>query len=1262
MNSSALLKVIGSLSPAQRRALAADRDVLLRAGAGSGKTTVLTTRYLRLLELGRVAEGVDIPGRGDAHPLRPADIVTITFTRQAAAELRARIVANMRRCMTDDDDAGTRTRWRERLDALAGAYIGTIHGWCRQVLEEFAPRAGLDPGVEIADNLREREVLDAALAHALTPAEDSAEATEAISWLARRWDRDELEPIVARAIRDPDALDALLSRCDTLEHAERMVLFGETERAVAAWREALSKASPLARSIDALGATLMNANVTLQPNAKALTWLVAGRAAFAAISNNGALGDWLGHAHTLRRALFNNEGEPYADRNVWQYILGMKKADAVKRLEADAFLDWYRETTNRIQTLSAHAAPLPGLGDLALAPDLFRIALLAQRGRVHRDAALDRENLLTQDDLLRRTDRLLAQAPDVLATLRDRIRHIMVDEMQDTDPLQWRIVAAVAGLDATRPNRPGRLFLVGDAKQSIYRFRGADVSVLRMAEAALPAEGLLDLADNYRTLGAVLHPINELATEVFNDGDLTAWYAALPQPLQPAAATPNGDQGALTWLLYTLGDTDEMRKAWQHAHAVAKSVAWALTPTSGIRVRASEGGWRAPTPSDVMVLLRARTHLPALEVAFGLLGLPSITEQGVGFHQQPEVRDLRNALAWLADPRDDLAFVGLLRGPLVAWSDDLIAWLADRTGLTWWDRLLGVVERHEAPDGLTPHRRRNDAWAVLDETHRLLTRWLEMAPFFPLADLMQTLLEESGAWAAYGGGPEGAQRLANIDKLLAQARAAERPGWRGARELVAWLDRLDADDHREGLAEVPESQRDVVRLLTVHAAKGREAPIVVIGDALRAAAPDRDRWITWSEGTPAGPLRWMSMGPPAWLTPNDPKKKPTLFALHEATRDAAAERARAESRRLLYVAMTRARDHLLVTLPTAFTKSAEWATWMTERLGDDRAVTLANAQQTQSWPPGNGPVEAEGGGRVVDLDRVLAKEWDAVGETPSLSPTPADSVAAAQGAPAAPRAMAASRQLGMSAMALLDDDPRAFYWRVLLGRRETSDEPMTARGDFAAFVLGTMAHRAVFEGTTDRDALAALAKREILPLGLSPDDSRVAKALDRAVDKLTEWMARWRQSSLLNALEAWPGRVLREATLSLRYRDLLLAGRADIVAWRDDGPPLIVDVKTTRLSGVSSAEVAESMGYRLQLELYAMSLEMQAGERDMDLALISLHDGADIRWPWTVERRAMLRARLDRWDALLANNARGLRDHLALPPNDEPDITPAFLE
>ncbi|MFO1046803.1 MAG: double-strand break repair helicase AddA [Geminicoccaceae bacterium] len=908
-------------APTEAQMLAADPggSVWVTANAGTGKTRVLTDRVLRLLLAGANPEG----------------ILCLTFTKAAAAEMLQRIEQRLAGWVSADDAqlvgdltdltgsapdtamlARARRLFARVLDLPLGLGIMTIHALCGALLRRFPLEAGVAPHFETIDERGAAELLREAQAEVLRDGRDAdSPLGQALELLAVTLADGGIAEALAEAAGDRIPLLAACSACGGIDgliqaihgalEADPGLTPGELERRACADGE-----------FDAIG-LLAAANA-----------LAGGMASD--IERGQAIVAWLGsvpsdrlrNLASYRRCFLTAKGgaQKLATRN----IAGDPAIQALVREHARLAL-----LRSRLcgQTVAQRTAAL------------LRVALAV----IERYERLKvRQAVLDYDDLIERTNALLAQPGKtewVLFKLDARIDHLLVDEAQDTSPAQWRIILRLteeffAGKGARDVQRT--LFVVGDEKQSIYSFQGADLANFRRVRALLrsrAAAGGVPMREvvldrSFRSVPTVLAVVDavfvlpEARPGVIEGEDLLRHEAQrieLPGRVElwPLAVPAAAEGPVSAWPL-----PDEPRVADEPERRVARAIVRTIKGWLE-RGETLESTGQPIRPGDVLILLSRRgIAQERLIRALKQAGIPAAGADRLALLDSLPVRDLMALAQAVLLPEDDLNLACLLKSPLLGLSEeDLFDLAFGRGKASLIDQLRGAALRE--PERYGPA---SDRFAA----------WLGRADFLPPFEFFTWVLGTDGGRRRMLArlGPEAAEP---IEGFLAQALAYERGHPASLQGFLHWLslgtDQLKRDAEQAG---------DMVRVVTVHGAKGLEAPIVFLADAGPRQASRRGR-LHWSvpelDGTPTAL--------PFWRAPAG--ERPALGDGIDA-RETASELD--ERRRLLYVALTRARDRLYVTgwQPRRAPGEACWHALVEQALGQQADVTTLDGETACGLP------------------------------------------------------------------------------------------------------------------------------------------------------------------------------------------------------------------------------------------------------------------------------------------------------------------------
>ena len=847
-------------------------SAFVSASAGSGKTKLLTDRLLRLMLGDENGEGAN-----------PARLQCLTFTKAAAAEMANRLHARLGKWVSLDDAdlseelknlAVTPTRARldkgrklfaTVLDLPGGMRIGTIHAFCQSLLRRFPVEAALSPHFRLLDEL------DAELAwrnsrEAMLEGAHTDASRAALSALAGLASAEQFGRLVQELQQDRDRLDALLTLDpDEIAAAQRRVLGVAGDEAAVIAAACDWNAGPL----------------------RAALQVVAGKGAATAAEKARFLLEWLsGPAQervsqwsAWRCAFLLEDGSPRGPTTLVNKKLAEQRTEvAAALLDEQQRVLAVEDACRAARAASASAA-------------LVRLAVPVVQDYAGRKAD---EQKLDYDDLIGRAGRLLVDpgAAWVLYKLDGGLDHLLLDEVQDTAPAQWQIAGRLteeffAGAASGAAHRT--VFAVGDRKQSIYSFQGADPDafehwrgILRRRVAAAGEEWRdVGLNVSFRSTTPVLALVDavfadpvaaqgvdepgalrHVADRAGHAGSVELWPLA-PPPEEPAAEP------------WTVPDRNLGSKSAPQCLAEALAE-WIARETGGTTMLDSKS--RPLRPGDVLVLVRRRNDF-ARSLVRALKGkkVPVAGLDRLVLTDQPAVADLLALCDVLLLPEDDLQLACVLTSPLGGLSDDsLMALAMGRTGSLWSDLRARAGERAE--------------WqAAHDLIAALLARVDYASPHALLVEALGRLGGRARLLARLG--PDAAEP---IDELLGKALEHARGHPPSLQGFLHWLRQSGAEVKREA-----EGAGSAVRIMTVHGAKGLQAPLVILPDT--TAVPPDDGPLFWAPDPQGGPLV------PLW----SPRKE-LRCAASDALREAAAARRREEHNRLLYVALTRAEDRLLV--------------------------------------------------------------------------------------------------------------------------------------------------------------------------------------------------------------------------------------------------------------------------------------------------------------------------------------------------------------
>jgi ATP-dependent helicase/nuclease subunit A len=848
---------------ARLAAIDPSRNIVLEASAGTGKTRVLVERYVNLLRAG----------------VEPDHILAITFTRKAAAEMRQRIIDRLKEASRlSEFDAG---RWRDLKERLGDIAISTIDAFCLSLLREFPLEADVDPGFDLAADTDVPRLIGESLDQALRICRAVAKEDDDVALVFAQLGERRLRAGIA----------ALLDRRLVAPHALRRFLQSGPRNLTAA----TACAAAAVKLVDIFDSArdgldgFLNDGPCHHPQfamlAADIRLLVRGPDRGQGREQQAAFRHLIDR---LRAYFLTQDGKPRGERFT---------GTPFNAADCDTDDAWRRHRATAATLAPLVADAIRGFRrdlNAVMSRGVWRIFAVALRQ--YQDT-LESHALLDFSGVLERAIKLLKDLDEFAESrlrIESRYRHVLVDEFQDTSRAQWDLVRHLVkgwgeGFGAADDALPPSIFIVGDRKQSIYGFRDADVAVVD--EAALFVQALRPdggarhaITQSFRSVPEILAFVNEVFTEIVA-GEATAARrdafrfgtddrfpgtevagnlrppcdgvgTEVPSDLRPEPVSFLAAEGVTT----TVG-------------LVADEIVRLLAGTI-VRDRTT-GTPRAARPADIAILFRSRDSHRDFEAALEARGVSTYVYKGLGFFDADEIQDAVALLRYLADPLSDLRAAALLRSRIVRLSDGAVARIAD-------DPASIILGSAPVP-------------ALADEDRRVLERlrasvgsWLSLVDRVTPSALLDAVLDET-AYAYELRGPRRRQARENLKKLRGMVRRAQNRGYATLSRIADHLERLAVGDESNAAIDAI----DAVSLMTVHAAKGLEFPIVFL--------------VNMGRGTGG----WR---PPIRVVDDFAGDASVAIADYQSEADEDAQaREREESKRLLYVALTRARDRLYLS-------------------------------------------------------------------------------------------------------------------------------------------------------------------------------------------------------------------------------------------------------------------------------------------------------------------------------------------------------------
>ncbi len=943
----------------QWAAIAAEGShMLVAAAAGSGKTAVLVERIIR-----RIAD-----------PQRPLDVdalLVATFTKAAAAEMKERIRLALEEAL--EKAPGSRHLERQ-LALLPQATITTLHSFCLEVVERYAPVIGLDPGFRIANDTEAELLRMDTLDELFEETYEQEGESGALARLADLFGGERSDEPLHRLILELHAFAAshpwpahwLLRMAGQFQTAEASSLPGSL------WVRSL----------------LGDARLKLQG---ALFMLQGG------LRLCGEPGGPAPYAETLEEDMavigrvlkaFETDSWPAWQEAVASCSFGRLKAcrgeeyDPALQERVRSFRDAAKKTVSRLAEEWLVRSPERYAEEMrALAPDMEALARLVIRFGERYEAAKRAKGLLDFGDLEHYALRILrdpASTPEAVVPsaaaedYRKRFAEIYLDEYQDTNEVQEAIVSLIAR------SGPGNVFMVGDVKQSIYRFRLAEPGLFMRkyktydlwkpgGPASVPADGLrIDLARNFRSRREILEAVNHVfrlimrepvgemdydgrAELIYGEGYPEASGAENPWGVElvvldaakPAAEAAETADDAAQPPEEAEDEAEELETAQGEARCVAAEIRRLMgDPEAGLQPFAvydgKNGLYRPVQYRDIVILLRATQSLASVFIEeLKAAGIPAYADLAAGYFAATEVDVMLSLLSIIDNPRQDIPLAGVLRSPVVGLSADDLARirLCSRRG-EFWDAVNAA-----AKDEAVPQRLRSVVSSFIGK----LETWRDFARREPLGDLIWTIYRETGYYDFVGGMPGGTQRQANLRALVDRARGFESSSrFRGLFRFLRFLGRMRDSGADLGAARTLGEGENVVRIVSIHKSKGLEFPVVFAAGLGRGFN---------RQDLNGSFLMHKSFGfGPRMLEPDTRVTYPTLPQL--AIRRKLAAEMLAEEMRVLYVALTRPKEKLFL-IGTVKDAAKSWDKWREAAVLSDAAglpdFAVASASRYLDW-------------------------------------------------------------------------------------------------------------------------------------------------------------------------------------------------------------------------------------------------------------------------------------------------------------------------
>jgi len=858
------------LTELQRRAVTSiDSHVFVSAGAGSGKTRVLVERIIASLDSSVAAS--------------TSQILAVTYTRKAAGEMLTRLKKEIQKRARDPEQKD-RQKWNQHLAEMDMAKIGTIHSLCESILKSFAFQARLEPEFEQLDDISRATLQDISAKSALLQAISEQteehelllkypwevlhewlelvlrsplrylEATKTFDYLDKELFQTHLQKLLRtvqmRSLRkflSNPVIRELHASLNSLADTDKITNLGDFRK------QALLRLNTLTQSVD----------VALDDNILTDLWKSVLALAEESVGNRGSRND---EANLLKAKL-------KAAKEMAEACCG-KKADFQIPAEINE-------------------------ADLEIWHPTRLLMLLAQRG-----LAIYENNKLSKgvdyDDLIGKAVNALAEEEsNIKAHYQRSIAHILVDEFQDTNFLQANLISALAGQQT-------KLFLIGDEKQSIYKFQGSEIAHFNAWRNDFLSDGkdstvrvsnlprlVIELSESFRSHPKIVHFFNAVFEKLFFKDSKAAPYYAAYVPLAPITEPVGNDASERVEVIECFGDTAQESEG-SEAKAIEEWIK--QTVQSELPIRGDDGSIRSLGYGDIAILLQNNDMFESIEKTLSRAEIPYVRLGGQGFLERQEVYDIENLLDFLHNPGDCHALIGLLRAPFCALPDDLIHALFAGTKEPTWEVLEDAA------------RENREGYQLVARACSLLRRFREYSHYLTLPQLLRKFIQATSYDLTLMEMQNGRQRSRNLWKLVDMAVHHQEMTCGEFSQQLKKMRKLAVKEK-----DAPVDAKNSVKLMTIHAAKGLEFPAVLLPRLAKSGQPKMRKFLFHKDyalafddtrfGGEAKPLYYQLA---SWLE---------------------QDMEQAERQRLLYVAMTRARDYLTIFLAAGRNRNS-FARWL----------------------------------------------------------------------------------------------------------------------------------------------------------------------------------------------------------------------------------------------------------------------------------------------------------------------------------------------
>ncbi len=887
----------------QSIALSLDRNMCVTANAGSGKTSVLVEKFLKII-------------LNENRAVDPKKVVAITFTKKAASEMLTKIVKKLEKAIYEETDFSKLKKLREIRETLTYARISTIHSFCSSILRDFPIEANVSPYFYELSN-----------SELLTIRQNSILATFEI-WLESNDDSKKLRAKnIFRELgryKVQSIVETLLNKRDILDNLDNLYKLDDESILEKSYKLICSKYNESGRLMNDIANFVYGNNIKLSSEKDSNVGFyldnILTNLTFEELINTDKPNRHIQDIKTNLSIIFTKDGK--VDKN--------KKKKLKINDEEEFILNTYGQKIFEILKF------LNNITDFELdtkALDLSRTLLDIVKDTIELiETKKEEMNGLDFDDLLIKTRELLKNNY-ILGKVRRNIDYLLVDEFQDTNFIQYDIIKDIISElaeDRIAPNTT-QLFIVGDAKQSIYGFRNSDVRVFNQAftdikklnqkkleqgiigntflidnqileaQSEEESQGDIKLTATFRLQPVIASFVDVVCGNLMKESDNLYDIKYEPficarnvESVREQSTEENRWSGAVDFLLSiknTNPEDENSEDAASEAENITKFILNAVCGEKPIQVMDENGNMRNVQFKDIAVLSRKRLGFSSLAESFLSNNIPFVVHSGSGFYQTQEITDIISLLYFIHNPEDDLSLISLLRSPFFNVDDITLLKISKTEGETFWEKLKNYLNNSDS-----------NIIAEISRAYSILESYIKIADRIPIYNLIAKFLQDTAWFGTVSNKSGEKQIIANIEKFLNFSRDFESRGFRNFYDFineVKFITEFEIDD-RESVFITDD---DVINVMTIHASKGLEFPVVII-QGINSEAKKNEGFVVSSDFG-----LWFPMQK---LNDNNflEKTDPPAYAISKEERKNIEH---AEQNRVLYVALTRAKDYLVIS-------------------------------------------------------------------------------------------------------------------------------------------------------------------------------------------------------------------------------------------------------------------------------------------------------------------------------------------------------------